>query len=111
MRHAAPVGTDIEAVTTLRDAERVVREHPPDAAVVSVPPGVLPWRRFQHLCATRRVPVLYESCIHRCAGEVGIAPGDGTALFLRKPAPSGALREALDQLLRCAIEAASTPPA
>ena len=99
VEHAAPVGVDVEGVTTLQEAERVVREQPPDAAVVSVPPGALPWRQFQHLCAIHRVPVLYESCVHRNAGDVGIDPADGTALFLGKPAPRGALRDALEQLL------------
>lgn len=101
VEHAAPAGVDVEAVTDLQQAERVLREHPPDAAVVSVPPATLPWRQFQHLCATCEppVPVLYESCVHAGAADVGIDPGDGVALFLRKPAPRGALHDALADLL------------
>jgi hypothetical protein len=110
VEHAAPPGVDVEAVTSLQQAERALRDHPPDAAVVSVPHGTLPWREFQHLCATLQppVPVLYESCIHAAADDVGIEPGEGVALFLRKPAPRGALHAALAELLACVAEAAGS---
>jgi hypothetical protein len=111
VERAAP-GVEVEAVTCLEQAERVLRHHPPDAAVVSMPPATLPWRDFQHLCATLEppVPVLYESCVHDDAAGVGIDPAEGTALFLRKPAPRGALRGALRGLLEIAAARRPLPP-
>jgi DNA-binding NtrC family response regulator len=99
--HAAPAGVEVEAVSSLDEAERRVREQPPDGAVVSMPHSQLPWAGFQHLCATRRppVPVLYTSCEHHDAGEAGIDPGEGVSLFLPKPVAHGRLHQALAELL------------
>jgi len=101
VRHEAPVGVEVEAVLSLDAAERILEQRPPDAAVVSVPPGNLPWRSFQRLCASRRppVPVLYESCVHSDPRDAGLDPNDGYVDFLPKPAPRADLRAALLRLL------------
>lgn len=101
VRHEAPPDVEIEAVLSLADAERVLREHPPDAAIVSLTPAHLPWREFQHLCASRQppVPVLYESCLHAGPRDAGLDPADGYAAFLHKPARRTELRAALERLL------------
>ncbi|MFN7943451.1 MAG: hypothetical protein U0X73_17800 [Thermoanaerobaculia bacterium] len=106
VRHEAPPGVEVEAVSSFEAAEQIVSDRPPDAAVVSVPPARLPWRSFQRLCASCHpaVPVLYESCIHASASEAGLDPADGYAAFLPKPAPRQRLRLALEELL------AATPP-
>lgn len=105
VRHDAPAGVEVQGVSSFEEAERVVRESPPDAAVVSLPPAHLPWRAFQHLCATRRpaIPVLYESCLYGSADEAGIDSGDGDVLFLPKPAPREALAKALLDLAEAAL--------
>jgi DNA-binding response OmpR family regulator len=101
VEHAAGEGDEVEAVASLEDAERVIRERPPDAAVVSLTRAELPWGRFQHLCATQRppVPVLWESCVHSGPRDAGIDPADGVALFLAKPLRPAVLHEALRELL------------
>jgi hypothetical protein len=43
--------------------------------------------------------VLYESCIDADASALGLAPDDGYAAFLRKPAARSELRSALEALL------------
>lgn len=103
-RHELAHEVEIEAVADFETAERRLLEDPPDAALVSVPPAELPWRRFQHLCATRTppVPVLYESCLHASAASAGLDPGDGYAAFLPKPAPRAELVAALRALLAAA---------
>jgi len=85
----------------IREAERLIRDDPPDAAVVSLTPAQIDWRAFQRLCATRRppVPVLYESCVHSAAEEIGLDAADGYAAFLPKPAPLADLRRAIGELL------------
>lgn len=100
LEHAADAGDEVEAVTCLEEAERAVRNHPPDAAVVSMTPAELPWGRFQHLCAEQEppVPVLWESCVHAGPREAGIDPADGVALFLAKPVPRAVLQRALREL-------------
>jgi DNA-binding response OmpR family regulator len=112
VRHETPAEVEVEEAVSLEEAERLVREHPPDAAVVSLPPAHLPWRSFQHLCASRRppVPVLYESCVHTCAVEAGLDPQDGYAVFLPKPARPAELRGALAELVAAARRAKTDRP-
>jgi hypothetical protein len=95
----API--EVRAVRSIEEAERIVREERPDAAIVSLPPASLPWRDFQHLCATQEppVPVLYESTVHASILETGVDPSDGVALFLHTPAPRAQLQRALAELL------------
>jgi hypothetical protein len=104
VEHASTPGTVVQAVRSVEEAERAVRERPPDAAVVSMPHAQLPWARFQHLCAVQQppVPVLYESCIHRSVRDAGIDPDDGVALFLHTPAHRAELERALADLLELA---------
>jgi len=101
VEHTATPGTVVQAVRTVEEAERAVRERRPDAAVVSVPHGNLPWARFQHVCAMQRppVPVLYESCVVDSPSAAGIDPDDGICRFLRSPARRDELARALDELL------------
>jgi len=96
-----PADVVLLPVAGVRQAERVLVDEPPDAAVVSLSPARIDWRSFQHLCATRcpPVPVLYESCLHRGAEELGLDSADGYAAFLSKPAPQSELRRALGELL------------
>lgn len=100
IRRQIPGDVALDVVSDLAAAERRLRDDPPDAAVVSLPPAELPWRDFQHLCATRTppVPVLYESCVHRCPRAAGIDADDGYAAFLAKPASREELAKALEAL-------------
>jgi DNA-binding response OmpR family regulator len=104
LRHELPPGVELDVVADLGEAERRLRDDPPDAAVVSLPPAELPWREFQHLCATRTppVPVLYESCVFRCSTAAGLDERDGYAAFLAKPASRRELARELDLLLSAA---------
>jgi len=115
VRHdlATEPGLEVEAVASFRDAEEILRQRPPDAAVVSLPPAHLDWHEFQHLCAsaTPPVPVLYESCVYAGAGELGIEPIEGYASFVPKPASGAVLRGALTRLLTEARRHRSAPPA
>jgi len=103
--HEFPQGLEVLAVQDFDEAERLVEQDPPDAAVVSLPPAQLPWRQFQHLCARRKppVPVLYESCLHSNGQDVGLDPEDGYAVFLPKPAPRSELRAAIEALIAEAL--------
>ncbi|HSM15089.1 MAG TPA: hypothetical protein VLA66_13560 [Thermoanaerobaculia bacterium] len=96
-----PPGVEIVATTSVREAERLIRFDPPDAAVVSLTPASVDWPAFQRLCARHQppIPVLYESCVHSAAAEIGLEAGDGYAAFLPKPSPAGELRLALVRLL------------
>jgi DNA-binding response OmpR family regulator len=103
-----PTGLEIQAVSSFREAERIITTTPPDAALISLPPASLPWREFQHVCASRNppIPVLYESCLATNSRELGLESGDGYAAILQKPASRAELRAALSALLataeRCA---------
>ena len=101
VRHEFPDGLEIASAQDLHEAEELLAAEPPDAAVVSLPPARLPWREFQHRCASHEppIPVLYESCIDADAKDLDLAPGDGYAAFLRKPAARTELRSALEALL------------
>jgi len=95
---------EVVAMTRVEDAERLLREAPPDAAVVSLPPAEVDWRRFYALCRRRRppVPVLFESCIERALADLGLDPGSEGVMLLQKPVPAAALREALCRLFELA---------
>lgn len=113
LRHQLAPEVEVELVGDFDSAERCVLERPPDAAVVNLPPADLPWREFQHLCATRNppVPVLYESCVHRCPSAAGIDEGEGYAAFLPKPASRQELSAALAALLAVSRAGRRKPPA
>jgi len=106
VKHLAPPDTEVLGVTDFAAAQRQLREDPPDAAIVSISPAQLPWRDFQHLCATRQppVPVLYESCLHASPEEAGLAPVEGYAAFLHKPSPNFDLKAEIDRLLATALD-------
>ncbi|MEO8197106.1 MAG: hypothetical protein ABI689_10315 [Thermoanaerobaculia bacterium] len=104
VRHEFPDGVEIASAQSLHEAEALLAAdgpNAPDAAVVSLPLARLPWREFQHRCATHAppIPVLYESCIEADGSALGLTPGDGYAAFLRKPAARSELRSALEALL------------
>lgn len=104
VRHEFPDGLEIASAQSLQEAEALVAAEglaAPDAALVSLPPARLPWREFQHRCATHSppIPVLYESCIDADAAALGLEPGEGYAAFLRKPAARSDLRSAIEELL------------
>ena len=100
VEHTAVAPIEIRAARSGEEAERIVREEHPDAAVVSVPCADLPWAQFQRLCASQEppVPVLYESSVHGSLQEVGVDASAGTKLFLHTPAPRAQLEHALAAL-------------
>lgn len=110
VEHVSPPGTEVLGFTSFDEAWRALEQNPPDAAVVSITPAQVPWRDFQHLCASLEppVPVLYESCLFTSAHEAGLDPVEGYADFLRKPARKSEIREALLRLL-AAAEAVAPP--
>lgn len=107
VRHEFPDGVEILSAQDLREAEPFLAAPPPlaaDAAVVSLPPAHIPWREFQHRCATHAppIPVLYETCVDVDARTMGLDPDDGYAAFLHKPAARNELHSALETLLAAA---------
>jgi DNA-binding response OmpR family regulator len=106
VERVCPKGTEVVCLTDFEEAGRAIKERQPDAVVASIPPAHLPWREFQHACANGcpPVPVLYVSCLHSSAGEVGLEPLEGDAVVLRKPATKAELEAALARLLASARE-------
>lgn len=101
-----PSETELLSLASFEEAMRLLRDDPPDAAVVSMPPAEIDWKAFQHLCASASppVPVLYESCVFESPREMGLDPFEGYAELLRKPASPYALRDAMRRLLELAGE-------
>ena len=115
VRHEFPDGLEIASAQSLAEAETLLAaegREAPDAAVVSLPPARLPWREFQHRCATHTppIPVLYESCIDADADALGLEPGEGYAAFLKKPAARCELRSALEALLAASRDGSAQTP-
>ena len=104
VRHEFPDGVEILSAQDLHQAEELLAAETPDAAVVSLPPAQIPWREFQHRCASHSppIPVLYETCLDIDARAIGLDPADGYAAFLRKPAARRELHAALETLLAMA---------
>lgn len=98
------VGPEVEirAVDTFDAAVSLLRDDPPDAAVVSLTAARLPWCDFQHACAVRQppVPVLYESCLSADPRDLGLEPIEGWAAFLAKPVARAEREAALTRLLQ-----------
>ncbi len=101
---------EVRTADSFEGALEIVERGAIDAAVVSLTPARVPWRRFQHACACQvpPVPVLYESCLSGELEELELAPVEGWAAFLAKPATRVELEEALAALLSAAREAALT---
>lgn len=107
VRHEFPDGLEVLSAQNLHEAEQILAAEPPvgvDAAIVSLPPAQLPWREFQHRCATHAppIPVLYETCLDVDARSIGLDAADGYAAFLHKPAARSELHSALEALLAAA---------
>ncbi len=100
VRRLAPAGVEVEIVASSGEALRVLREHPPDAAIVNVDPGGPPWQEIGRRCLERRplIPVLFESNVFRTASEAGVELRDGAA-FLPSPTHAPELRGALARLV------------
>jgi DNA-binding NtrC family response regulator len=97
-------GVEVCTADSFDSALDRVRRDPPAAAIVSLTGAHLPWRDFQHLCATRDpwVPVLYASCVGMGPYELGLSPLEGWAAFLPKPASRLQLEAAIRGLLAAA---------
>ncbi len=78
VRHEFPDGVEILSAQDLHQAEELLAAETPDAAVVSLPPAQIPWREFQHRCASHSppIPVLYETCLDIDARAIGLDPAD-----------------------------------
>jgi len=107
VRRLVPADVEIEIVASSGEALRVLREHPPDAAIVNVDPGGPPWREIGRLCLELRppIPVLFESNVFRSASEACVELRRGVA-FLPSSAHTPELRGALERLLA----GSDTPP-
>lgn len=110
VRRLVPADVEIEIAASSVDALRVLRDHPPDAAIVNVDPGGPPWQEIGRLCLERRppIPVLFESNVFRSASEACVELRRGVA-FLPSSARTPELRGALDRLL--AVREAPALPA
>ena len=100
VRRLVPPDVEIEIAASSVDALRVLRERPPDAAIVNVDPGGPPWQEIGRLCLETRppIPVLYESNVFRNASEACVELRRGVA-FLPSSARTPELRGALERLL------------
>jgi hypothetical protein len=100
VRRLVPAGVEIEIAASSVEALQMLRDHPPDAAIVNVDPGGPPWREIGRLCLEMRppIPVLFESNVFRSAAEACIELRRGAA-FLPSSARTPELRGALALLL------------
>ena len=100
VRRLSPAEVEVELARSSDEALRMLRDDPPDAAIVNVDPGGPPWREIGRRCAERRppIPVLFESNVFHDAAEAGIDPG-ATVAFLGSPAHAAELRGALARLI------------
>lgn len=102
--HMSPPETEILPFESFADACRLIERDPPDAVVVNLTAAHLPWREFQHLCASRTpsVPVVYASAEFSSAAEAGLEPVEGYAEVLHQPASKEDAEAALARLFGAA---------
>lgn len=106
VRRIAPSCVDVETVETFEAAWRVLQDRTPDAVIANVGPSDLPWDAIRNYCQKHdpKIPILFESCIHRSPAEAGLGPLNHNAVFLQKPYPLDELKTQLDRLVRTALE-------
>lgn len=104
VRRVLPEKVEIQEVATFGEALTRLREDPPDAVIADLGRPELPWQEIQAYCAAHRprIPILFESSVHRTPEEAGISRlGDG-ASFLAKPYHLVDLRVEIRRLMEAA---------
>lgn len=108
-----PPGVEVVHVASLADAERILVEDPPAAAIFNVTPTLAAWRALVDRCAGHRPPIPYLCSSALDGAETlasGLAPGDPA--FLPKSLPVAELRARVGALLaRARAESAKRRPA
>ncbi|MFQ5349297.1 MAG: hypothetical protein ACE5EG_02510 [Thermoanaerobaculia bacterium] len=105
-----PEGVEVESASTFGEAQRRLRERPPEALIVNVSRAGLPWKELQDFCCLHDppIPVLYESAVHGHPSEAGLERLSPSGRFLEKPYSIARLRNEIEWLMRAA--AASVDP-
>ena len=95
---------DIVCARSFDDARRLLRSHPPDAAIFNITPSELPWHELRDLCRCHEpsIPFLCFSAVEDAAGEVAVCDD---AELLYKPVPTSELRSRVDDLVSSARRA------
>ena len=57
-----PRGVSVEWVTSFAEAEAILRENPPDAAILNITPSRLDWNLLREICRGHRPPVQVICC-------------------------------------------------
>ena len=101
VRRLLPEGVEIQVVGTFGEAMTILKEDPPDAVVADLGRGEPPWRELKIHCQEHRpkIPVLFESSLHRTPEEAGIGHLNHSASFLAKPYHLPDLRRQIRRLL------------
>ena len=113
VRRLVPAGVEIEAASTFDEALTILRLDPPQGMIVNLGPADLPWGDVQRLCHEHQpeIPVLFESCIHTCPRDAGLADLDPSAAFLAKPYSLADLKLQIERMLEAAGEPGATAAA
>jgi DNA-binding response OmpR family regulator len=103
---------EVESADTFDEAYDVLCGRPPDAAIVTLGPSELPWRKIQRCCFEHQppIPVLFESCVFHDAEEAGLDDLDDLGAFLTKPYHTAELKGAIDGILRIAERTRPSAP-
>jgi DNA-binding response OmpR family regulator len=95
------VPADVEETTSFAKTLNLLRDDPPEAAIIDLTPVLLPWLEIQTLCSSHEppIPVLFESCIHESPADAGLEALDASASFLAKPYHLADLQAEIDRLV------------
>lgn len=111
VKRVVPAGVEVETAGTFEAAWQVLRQRTPDAVIANLGPSDLPWDSMRAYCQQHvpKIPVLFESCVHRSPTEAGLGPLNHNAVFIRKPYPLEELKTQIDRLVREALEMQGEP--
>lgn len=104
VRRLVPEHVVVEVQERFENAVAVLVADPPDAVIVNIGPADLPWRHFKIFCQSHepKIPVLFESCVHRSAEDAELGPLNHSASFLAKPYSAEELKREIDRLIQSA---------
>lgn len=110
VKRVVPASVEVETAGTFEAAWQVLRQRTPDAVIANLGPNDLPWDSMRAYCQEHdpKIPVLFESCVHRSPTEAGLGPLNHNAVFIRRPCPLDELKAEIDRLVRTALQARST---
>ena len=93
-----PPGIEVRLLSALEDAEGLLRDCPPDAFLIGLTAGAVPWEELLESCRLRNVPYFLYYSLHALPPEATLSRAVESAAV--SPVELGGFRETLHAFLK-----------